>query len=177
MSAPCRSACLGPVSSMTAKHHLLAPMSQTKDDAKHKLLMSSEWMLLVLPIAVNVLQNAEFSMEQLVQAAHPKSPKNKSVQYKFPMSSSQGVCQVGHSEGAPQRSAPVDRDCIPPVWGGGGNDLGGDKFDVDKFGSPTPNQIFPSILRMRCVKLCAPGMGCRRRLSRNISIYPEAIRK
>ena len=37
-----------------------------------------------------------------------------------------------------------------------------DKFDVDKFGSPTSYQIFPSILRMRCVKMCAPHMGCRR---------------
>ena len=37
-----------------------------------------------------------------------------------------------------------------------------DKFDVDKFGSPTSYQMFPSILRMRCVKMCAPRMGCRR---------------
>ena len=59
----------------------------------------------------------------------------------------------------------------------GGNNLGGDKFDVDKFGSPTSYQIFPSSLTMRCVKLCAPGMGCRRSPSRNISNHPEPIKK
>ena len=34
-----------------------------------------------------------------------------------------------------------------------------DKFDVDKFGSPTSYQIFPSILRMRCVKGQQPSRG------------------
>ena len=34
-----------------------------------------------------------------------------------------------------------------------------DKFDVDKFGSPTSYQIFPSILRMRCVKGRQPSRG------------------
>ena len=34
-----------------------------------------------------------------------------------------------------------------------------DKFDVDKFGSPTSYQIFPSILRMRCVKGQPPSRG------------------
>ena len=33
------------------------------------------------------------------------------------------------------------------------------KFDVDKFGSPTSYQIFPSILRMRCVKGQHPSRG------------------
>ena len=37
-----------------------------------------------------------------------------------------------------------------------------DKFDVDKFASPTSYQIFPSILKVRCVKMCAPRMGCRK---------------
>ena len=37
-----------------------------------------------------------------------------------------------------------------------------DKFDVDKFGSPISYQIFLSILRMRCVKMGAPRLGCRR---------------
>ena len=50
---------------------------------------------------------------------------------------------------------------------GGGYISGNDKIDVDKFGSPTWYQIFLSILRMRCVKLCALGMGCRRRPSGN----------
>ena len=47
-----------------------------------------------------------------------------------------------------------------------GGDSGGDKFDVDKFGSTTSYQIFPSILRMRCVKMCAPR-----------SNHPEGTRK
>ena len=34
-----------------------------------------------------------------------------------------------------------------------------DKFDVDKFGSPTSYQIFPSILRTRCVKGQQPSRG------------------
>ena len=42
----------------------------------------------------------------------------------------------------------------------GGGDLERDKFDVDKFGSPTWYQIFPSIFRMQCV-----------------SNHPEATRK
>ena len=37
-----------------------------------------------------------------------------------------------------------------------------DKIDVDKFGSPTSYQMLPSILRMRCAKMCARGPGCRR---------------
>ena len=40
-----------------------------------------------------------------------------------------------------------------------GNILERDKFDVDKFGSPTSYQIFPSILRMRCVKGQQPSRG------------------
>ena len=36
------------------------------------------------------------------------------------------------------------------------------KIDMDKFRTPTSYQMFPSILRMPCVKMCAPGMGCRR---------------
>ena len=44
----------------------------------------------------------------------------------------------------------------------GANYLAQYKIDMDKFRTPTSYQIFPSILRMRCVKLCAPGMGCRR---------------
>ena len=43
-----------------------------------------------------------------------------------------------------------------------GGDLERGKIDVDKFGSPTSYQIFPSILRMRCAKMCARGTGCRR---------------
>ena len=50
---------------------------------------------------------------------------------------------------------------------GGGYISGDDKIDVDKFGTPTWYQICFSILRMRCVKLCAGGMGCRRRPSGN----------
>ena len=44
----------------------------------------------------------------------------------------------------------------------GANYLAQYKIDMDKFRTPTSYEIFPSILRMRCVKLCAPGMGCRR---------------
>ena len=35
--------------------------------------------------------------------------------------------------------------------------LDGDKIDVDKFGSPTSSQIFPSMLRMLCANMCASG--------------------
>ena len=48
---------------------------------------------------------------------------------------------------------------------GGGCISGDDKIDVDKFESPTWYQIFLSILRMICVKLCALGMGCRQQPS------------
>ena len=45
------------------------------------------------------------------------------------------------------------------------------KIDMDKFRTPTSYQIFPSILRMQCVKMCAPGMGCRRSgISKNLSL-------
>ena len=59
--------------------------------------------------------------------------------------------------------------------GGGGGILERDKFDVDKFGCPISYQIFPSILRMRCVKMCAPGMGCRRQPSRGHQEITAAI--
>ena len=35
-----------------------------------------------------------------------------------------------------------------------------DKIDVDKFGSAPSSQIFLSILRMPCAKVCAPDAGC-----------------
>ena len=40
---------------------------------------------------------------------------------------------------------------------GGGGGVERDKIVVDKFGSPTSYQMFPSILRMRCAK-CAAEM-------------------
>ena len=48
-----------------------------------------------------------------------------------------------------------------------GGDLERDKMDVDKFGSPTSYQLFPSILGMRCAIQSPPG---------NNSIHPEATR-
>ena len=42
-----------------------------------------------------------------------------------------------------------------------GTNLGEDKVDVDKFGSPPSYQIFPSRLRMLCAKMCAPDTGCK----------------
>ena len=35
-----------------------------------------------------------------------------------------------------------------------------DKIDLDNFGSPTSYQIFLSIRRMRCAKMCAPTILC-----------------
>ena len=43
----------------------------------------------------------------------------------------------------------------------GGGNLAEDKIDVDKFGSPPSYQIFPSILRMLCARMCAPDTSCR----------------
>ena len=42
-----------------------------------------------------------------------------------------------------------------------GKCLDWDKIDVDKFGIPPSYQIFPSISRMLCARMCAPDTGCR----------------
>ena len=44
---------------------------------------------------------------------------------------------------------------------GGGGGLGGEKIDVDKFGSHPSYQTFPSILRILCAMLCTSNTGCK----------------
>ena len=56
-------------------------------------------------------------------------------------------------------AAPLKSTSRPNLPHHRGKILERDKFDVDKFGSPTSYQIFPSILRMRCVKGQQPSRG------------------
>ena len=57
----------------------------------------------------------------------------------------------------------------PFSTGGGGGGLEGEEIDVDKFGSPPFDHIFPSILWMLCTKLWAPDA-----LSHSVSSVVQA---
>ena len=69
------------------------------------------------------------------------------------------------------RCLPCATPCLSYHWG---EILERDKFDVDKFGSPTSYQIFPSILRMRCAKGQQPS---RAHQEITVAIHYEATAK
>ena len=72
-----------------------------------------------------------------------------------------GVCPgtgkaAGRGEGAAAMNEDVAWDAFAWfVMYRGSKNSGGDKIDVDKFGSPSSSEVFPAILGVLCAKMCA----------------------